>query len=236
MKSDAIAIAADGASSDESDFAHSNHGYTLFCEALNDNRLKAGMTLTQSELSAVLGISLSPLRETLVLLEDYGLIEIKQRAGIRIFYPEVSFIRENMQFRSMIEVFAIPVFARNVTREWLDDMQASHLKLQADWRLMNHDRDNDLEKRSRLIDRSFHASIIKTLGNVAIEDQHRRICQNIHLARKVHQTSFGKAHYLDTLDEHLRILDALIAGQATAAREAIEEHFRSATHRLFIAP
>lgn len=236
MTSNAIAFAEHKASDDESDFAHANHGYTLFCEALNDNRLKAGMTLTQSELSEILGVSLSPLRETLVLLEDYGLIEIKQRAGIKIFYPEVSFIRQNMQFRTMIELFALPIFTRNVSRDWLDDMQSQHQKLQAEWRRADGDRDQNLERESRQLDRHFHASIIRAVANDAIEEQHRRICQNIHLARKVHQTSFGKEHYLATLEEHLRVLDAILTGGESGARQAIEEHFRSATHRLFIAP
>ena len=231
-----ILSAAEDVQNETSDFAHSNHGYTRFCEALNDNRLKAGMTLTQSELSDLLGISLSPLRETLVLLEEYGLIEIKQRSGIRIFYPQVSFIRENMQYRSMIEIFAIPVFVRNATESWLSNTREQHVKLRDDWGLINHDRDVALETRSRQLDRCFHASIVETLANAAILDNHQRICHNIHLARKVHQTSFGKAHYLDTIDEHLQLINAIQAGDTTAAEERLEDHFRSATHRLFIAP
>ena len=220
----------------EADFAHSNSGYTLFCNALNDNRLKAGMTLTQSELSDVLGISLSPLRETLVLLEEYGLVEIKQRAGIRIFYPEIAFIRENMQYRSMIELFAIPVFARNVEKEWLKAMLQAHHSLLSDWLASDADRDDTLELRSRQIDRSLHAKIVAMLANAAIGNHHKRICQNIHLARKVHQTSFGKHHYVETIKEHMDILRAVENNEPLAAREALEEHFRSATHRLFIAP
>lgn len=217
-------------------FRHSNLGYNRFCEALNDNRLSAGMTLTQSQLSKVLGISLSPLRETLVLLEEYGLVEIKPRAGIRIFYPDVSFIRENMQYRSMIEVFAMPVFVRNVTDEWLTDIRAKHLELQAEWRAHRGDRDPVSQGKSQLLDRLFHVGIVKPLSNDAIISTHKRVRHNVHIARKVHQTSFGKAHYLDTIDEHMRVLDAVQAGDATEAISALEAHFRAATHRIFIAP
>ncbi|MBK8084216.1 MAG: GntR family transcriptional regulator [Devosia sp.] len=66
---------------------------------MQSGRLEAGMVVTQNELCDLLGLSLSPLRETLVLLEEFGLVEIKPRTGIRIVYPEVAFIRENYQFR-----------------------------------------------------------------------------------------------------------------------------------------
>ena len=38
------------------------------------------------------------------LLEEFGLVEVKPRAGIRVVYSEVTFIRENYQFRSLIEL------------------------------------------------------------------------------------------------------------------------------------
>lgn len=214
---------------------HSNAGYLRFCEALNDNRLLAGMTLTQSQLSKLLGISLSPLRETLVLLEEYGLVEIKPRAGIRIVYPDVSFIRENMQFRTMIEVFAMPVFVRSVTDKWLADLRSKHMELQAEWSAHKNDRNEDLESKSQHLDRLFHGGIVGPLSNNAILRAHWRARDNVHIARKVHQTSFGKAHYLDTIDEHMRVMDAVQAGDSTEAVAALEAHFRAATHRLFIA-
>ena len=48
-----------------------NDGYVKFRQALRDGRLQAGMTVTQGEMCKLLGMSLSPLRETLVLLEEY---------------------------------------------------------------------------------------------------------------------------------------------------------------------
>ena len=86
---------------------HDNEGYRRFREALQSGKLEAGMVVTQHDLCELLGLSLSPLRETLVLLEEFGLVEIKPRTGIRIVYPEVAFIRENYQFRIMIEVYAL---------------------------------------------------------------------------------------------------------------------------------
>ena len=93
---------------------------------MQEGRLQPGMIVTQNELCAILGISLTPLRETLVLLEEFGLVEVKRRAGIQIVYPEVAFIRENYQFRSVIELHAIRAFLPRAGRQWLADMRARH--------------------------------------------------------------------------------------------------------------
>ena len=71
-----------------------NEGYRRFREAMQAGILTPGMVVTQNELCELIGLSLSPLRETLVLLEEFGLVEIKPRTGIRIVYPEVALIRE----------------------------------------------------------------------------------------------------------------------------------------------
>ncbi len=59
---------------------HRNAGFDRFMQALGDGLLKPGVTLTQAQLCSLLDLSISPLRETLVLLEEYGLIEIKPRS------------------------------------------------------------------------------------------------------------------------------------------------------------
>ena len=236
MNSNLTLKIGDTENSGEEEFRHPNAGYTSFCKALIDNRLNAGMTLTQGQLSDVLGISLSPLRETLVLLEEYGLVEIKPRAGIRIFYPDVSFIRQNMQFRTMIEEFALPVFIRNISQNWAIDMRTKHIEIQNEWLAAKQERDDLIESKSQHLDRLFHANFVEALGNDSIKDTHERIGHNVFLAQKVHQTSFGKSHYLDTIKEHLLVIDAIEDGDANSAVAALGGHFRSAAHRLFIAP
>ena len=58
-----------------------NAGYAAFFDALIDGRLKLGQTLTQDELCKVLGLSLSPMRETTTLLEAEGLITFRRKVG-----------------------------------------------------------------------------------------------------------------------------------------------------------
>lgn len=212
---------------------HTNEGYRLFREALQNGQLKAGMVVTQNELCDLLGLSLSPLRETLVLLEEFGLVEIKPRTGIRIVYPEVAFIRENYQFRIMIEVYALRSFGDTVTEAWLASMRGRH----EDCRRLLEGSTPFEEAQSQVIalDRKMHRDIVEALENRAVLATHTRLQENISMARRVHQRSSFRAQLADTIDEHMKVIAALERRDVPAAIVALEAHFRASTHRTFAA-
>jgi DNA-binding GntR family transcriptional regulator len=210
-----------------------NEGYRRFRAALQDGRIKAGMTVTQNELCDLLGLSLSPLRETLVLLEEFGLVDIKPRTGIRIVYPEVAFIRENYQFRVLIETTAIRAFAGSVTKAWLDDMREHHAESRQELEVA--DPSDEVQDRLLALDRRMHESFVEALGNRAILRTHGRLQDNIGMARRVHQRPFFRLQLLSTIEEHLKIIDSLASRDVEAAVANLEAHFRASTYRTFAA-
>ena len=212
---------------------HDNEGYRRFREALQSGRLTAGMVVTQNELCDLLGLSLSPLRETLVLLEEFGLVEIKPRTGIRIVYPEVAFIRENYQFRIMIETHALRTCGDIVTVEWLAIMRARHEECHAE--IGGQMPFEEAKSRLILVDHQFHRDIVSLLENGAILATHARLQENLGMARRVHQAGMYRAQLVSTMEEHLRVITALEAGDVPRAIEALEAHFRASTHRTFAA-
>jgi DNA-binding GntR family transcriptional regulator len=210
-----------------------NEGYRRFREAILSGRLEAGMVITQNELCDLLGLSLSPLRETLVLLEEFGLVEIKPRTGIRVVYPEVTFIRDNYQFRIMIETFAIRTIGESISKNWLIEMRGEHETCRA---LLqeNSGPDEGLERFVQL-DMRFHREIVAVIGNRAISETHERIQANIRMAQRVHRRAGFRAYLVETVDEHMRVIGALEAGDIPGAIAALEAHFRASTHRTFLA-
>lgn len=210
-----------------------NEGYRRFRAAMQDGRLKAGMVVTQNELCDLLGISLSPLREALVLLEEFGLVEIKPRTGIRIIYPEVAFIRENYQFRIMIEVYALRSFGDTVSKEWLANMRESHEECRRN--LTDGGPFQDEQLRFLALDNRMHHEIVEALDNRAILDTHTRLQENIRMAQQVHRRPGFRAALLETIDEHLKVIDCLENRDIDGAVQALEDHFRASTHRTFAA-
>ena len=208
-----------------------NEGYRRFRKAMQSGKLQAGMVVTQNELCDLLGISLSPLRETLVLLEEFGLVEIKARTGIRIVYPEVAFIRENFQFRIMIEVYALKAFGEMVTEEWLANMRARHEECRAE--LSGSGAFEAAQARVLALDRKMHRDIVEALENKAILDTHARLQENLGMARRVHQRAVFRAQLIDTIDEHMRVIASLEQRDVAGAVANLETHFRGATHRAF---
>ncbi|MGN6486650.1 MAG: GntR family transcriptional regulator [Devosia sp.] len=210
-----------------------NEGYRRFRAAMHDGRLKAGMVVTQNELCDLLGISLSPLREALVLLEEFGLVEIKPRTGIRIIYPEVAFIRENYQFRIMIEVYALRSFGDTVSKEWLANMRESHEECRRN--LTDGGPFQEEQLRFLALDNRMHHEIVEALDNRAILDTHTRLQENIRMAQQVHRRPGFRAALLETIDEHLKVIDCLENRDIDGAVQALEDHFRASTHRTFAA-
>jgi DNA-binding GntR family transcriptional regulator len=208
-------------------------GYRLFRDAMDRGTLEPGMTLTQNDLCSILGLSLTPLRETLVLLQSYGLVKVKARTGIHIVYPDVAFIRENFQFRIMIELGALAVFAQSDISGWLAEMTEAHDRSARD--LAGTGNIEEAILAFIATDRKFHADIVGVLNNRAISATHRRLQENIGLARKAHKRTVFRQQLLDTVEEHRRVLAALSEGDIARATEALEAHFRDSTHRTFAA-
>jgi DNA-binding GntR family transcriptional regulator len=216
-----------------SDIRQDNEGYRRFRAAMQEGKLQPGMVVTQNELCDLLGLSLSPLRETLVLLEEFGLVEIKPRTGIRIVYPEVAFIRENYQFRIMIEEFALRSFGDTVTEEWLANMRESHEECRRG--LTDGGPFEDEQIRFLALDGRLHREIVEALGNRAILDTHQRLQENIRMAQQVHRRPGFRGALLDTVNEHLAVIEALERKDVEGAITALEAHFRASTHRTFAA-
>ena len=85
------------------------------------------------------------------------------------------------------------------------------------------------------LDGRLHREIVEALGNRAILDTHQRLQENIRMAQQVHRRPGFRGALLETVDEHLKVLDALAAHDVEAAVSALEAHFRASTHRTFAA-
>ncbi|MCC5973178.1 MAG: GntR family transcriptional regulator [Rubellimicrobium sp.] len=208
-------------------------GYHLLREAMDRGDLQPGMALTQNEMCRILGLSLTPLREALVLLQAYGLVDVRPRTGIHIVYPDVAFIRENFQFRILIEVNALKVFAQTDLRDWLVRNIAAHER--STHELSESGNIDAAIARFIAVDQRFHADIVGVFGNPTMLATHRRLQANIGMARLTHKRVPFRQQLLDTVDEHRKILAALEDADRDGAIAALEAHFQASTHRTFAA-
>ncbi|WP_421725033.1 GntR family transcriptional regulator [Bauldia sp.] len=208
-----------------------NAGYASFRGALLSGQLQPGVTLTQAELCETLGMSLSPLRDTLTLLEADGLVSIRRRAGVTVVEPDVAFIRRNFQFRTLIEGEAIVRFAEAVPADWLADMRTRHQAA-----LDRVSPRSDMIALGHLlgeVDQDLHRSIVAALRNPMIDDTHAQLQENLKLARVLSHDLMSPSKVAETLKEHLVVIEKLAEGDTHGSAEALDAHFRAAIHRVF---
>ena len=205
-------------------------GYLAFIEALVTGRLKLGQTLKQEELCVILGISLSPMREATTLLEAEGLITVRRRIGITIFYPDVKFVGNTFQFRGLLEREGLTKFARSVDAAWLKQVRADHLAMIDHLRTANDPA--AYREPMRRLEHDFHGSFIAALENHQIDTIYQRLTQKMFLIRLINMEAVGPDKSILSMREHLAILDALDRRDAEAASAALDQHLRGVLHRV----
>lgn len=206
-----------------------NAGYVAFFDALLDRRLSLGQKLTQEELGAVLGLSLSPMRESTTLLEAEGLVAVRRRIGITIFYPDVKFVRDTFQLRSFLEREGLRRFARTVTGNWIEKTRAEHEAIIA--YVEKVDDEPTYRQPVKTLEAEFHGGFIGAFDNDEVSLIYTRLQRKMYLIRLLNPEAVGTASTVQAMREHLAVVDALEQRDADLAVETLERHFKGVLHR-----
>lgn len=206
-----------------------NPGYVAFFDALVTGALKLGQTLKQEELCKILDVSLSPMREITTLLEAEGLITVRRKVGITIFYPDVRFVGNTFQFRGLLEREGLRKFASSVSSGWLQKTRADHLEIIDYVRSVNDQTVYRLPVKA--LEAEFHESFINAYANDQISVVYARLIQKMYLIRLNNLEAVGPANTVQSMREHLAIIDALEHRDTDAAVEALDRHLRGVLHR-----
>jgi DNA-binding GntR family transcriptional regulator len=185
--------------------------YQRFKEALFAQNIATGATLTQGDLVRLLDVPLGPLREALQVLESEGLVTMLPRAGIRIVKPDMALIKDCFQLRRILECEAV--------RKYADRAPAQEM---ANW----------IARHRTIIARvETGAMLIAALRNPLIDDVYTKIKDRIRLVRLDNLYMLSAVTVERTMQEHLRVLQALAARDTDAAVRAMEDHLAAALHR-----
>jgi DNA-binding GntR family transcriptional regulator len=203
--------------------------YIRFKENLFSRRIPVGATLTQSELVALLDVPVGALREALQLLESQGLLTMLPRSGIRIIKPDMTLMKDSFQLRRILECEGVRKYAERASAEELARWDTAHRDTiaqaqsgMAEAALLDH---------AREVDQGFHKALIGALRNPQIEEVYARANERILLVRLDNLYMLSTVAVIQTMQEHLAVLDALRAHDIAAAIAAVENHLARALHR-----
>ncbi|MFE2156262.1 GntR family transcriptional regulator [Streptomyces lydicus] len=189
--------------------------YTHIKDAVLDRRYEGGMLLTEGELADAVGVSRTPVREALLRLEVEGLIKLYPKKGALVLPVSAQEIADVVETRLLVEKHAAAKAAPanealiGELTELLETMRA-----QAE--------SGDLAAVS-VTDRAFHAAIVRSAGNQILDRLYEQL-RDRQLRMGVAVMHAHPDRIAKNITEHAEILEALRAGDAEAATDAVHRH------------
>lgn len=196
--------------------------FTLEDEILS-GKLKRGDTLTETALSARLGVSRTPLRGALHRLAEEGLIDMIPNRGAVVIGIGRQELIDIYKIRMRLEGLASYEAAGRISEEDLDRLR--ELVELGDFYIARRD-----AERLKEIDTEFHNIIYNASGNRLLYKTLSDLHRNIQVYRK---RSLAVAERLATSsEEHKQILSAIERGDAEAADRLTSAHIEAALQNL----
>jgi DNA-binding GntR family transcriptional regulator len=183
--------------------------------AILNGGLEAGAVLSQVQLANRFGVSRTPLREVLRLLEREGLVEAKQNRRVRVTPFSLDDLEEIYASRIVLEALAVRLTVPVLTEENLDEMTAC---LEA----MRRDASHEDYERWEVPHRRFHQLTVRNSG-VRLGRQLEQLSDHAERYRRMYTTQVPRA-WSTGLIEHQSVLDACRARDQDGAVRALVMH------------
>jgi DNA-binding GntR family transcriptional regulator len=194
--------------------------------------LTPGTHLVTADLATRLGVSRGPVREALMALESSGIVVSTRRHGTIVGTPSTVDLEEVLSVREAIETFAavqVCAMADRVAQVELRAL-AEQLRLtEVTWLEGDH-------AAAREHDFAFHQTLVDLAGNSRFSTIYREmVAQNLHHVKGIDPDGWPLVGWDNMVASHHAILDAVVAGDADAARDALSVHYRGARWRTAVA-
>lgn len=185
-----------------------------------------GYRFTEEEICKEFGVSRSPVRETLRMLEEHGLVEKVPYRGCTVKQPDVQAINELYDVRAILESAVVELLAttqpppellESLARTWNELANVSSYAQVEALDLANEDR-------------VFHEALARATSNRTLSDLLHTINERLHFMRMFDITTVERLW--ETCAQHLRIVEAIGAGDALAAKDAMRLNIEGARRQV----
>jgi DNA-binding GntR family transcriptional regulator len=193
-------------------------------ELILTNRLQPGQPIVIDKLAEEFGVSHTPVREALAMLERDGLIELSSYQNPKVANVRAEDVREVYEMRFMTESWAVECAAKN-----LSDAQIENIV-----RLLEVAREeakvNNYSPHLK-VDLLLHETILRSTNNNLFWKMAQRIHErSIHVRALVEAK--GTVQDIQTIiDEHFLIMQALSVHDSELARKAMVAHLEAGYKR-----
>jgi DNA-binding GntR family transcriptional regulator len=184
-------------------------------EAIIDGRLEPGRRLKEEELARELGISRTPIREALLMLQAEGLVDAIPNRGAMVRVHNADDLEDLYQLRALLEGYAARRAGTRITDDQVAELSASCDRFDA--------LDSETELRELVRENMvFHSTILEIAGSSRLAAMVRRVIELPLVYRSYIWYSPDQkrisGHY------HRQIVTALTSRDAERAELIMKEH------------
>jgi DNA-binding GntR family transcriptional regulator len=198
--------------------------YQHLREKIYRMEIAPGTRLGVSEIAEQLGVSRSPVRDALMMLVNEGIVEVNSTGGYRVIQLNRAFIEDAFVVRRALELAAIPLTMKRLDRKRIEQLRAR-------WAAFEEGSEEQLEDEIHA-DQELHRTIAEMSKNPLLIDALERITSITWLISRFSYANIAKPQYAYvTAQEHVALLDAMLAGKVKAAVAALDAHLNNAFAR-----
>lgn len=181
-----------------------------------ENVLAAGANVLESELADMLGMSRTPVREAILILESHGLVDVIPRRGFRV---------RPISARDMEEIYTILTELEAAAAEAVARRGLSHAELRALETLLEEmEAALAVDDRARWaeLDDAFHQHLVQLAGNHRLETTVLNFHDQVRRARTF--TLYMRPAPHQSNADHRALVGAIAAGDDARARALHRAH------------
>ncbi len=197
--------------------------YEMIKQRLLSHELEPGTKLREEDLADQLGVSRTPVREAINKLEREGLVEIIPRYGTFVANISSKDVEEIYQIREALECLAMRLALPRFRKDKLLELARIHKECKVP--LEKGDFDPFIK-----VDTTFHDLLVKLSKNKRLIRLMSNLNNQIRLGRLESFSVPGRAK--KSLNEHERIIEAMLKGNAEEAEDFLRQHSRNAKDNI----
>jgi len=199
--------------------------YDIIKSAIMSGTFKPGQALIEEQLAKDLGLSRTPLREALVLLEHDQYIEMIPYKGTFVTNLTVKEVKEIFHIRELLEPEAVCMALEHITTEELDQLR--HFFLKSREKVRNGDLDTFLASNKLIHDKLLEYGENETLRKLIIS-----YIEKIQRYQTMIKAWDDFSYIMDEFEEHWVLIEQLYVGDVKKIKELMIIHLRNCCRRL----
>ncbi|WP_144459699.1 GntR family transcriptional regulator [Bacillus pumilus] len=190
--------------------------YEQLKQMIFDGQFQPGERINETQLAKQFGVSRSPVREAMRLLEKDELLIADHRSGYSIYTLSEEDVEELYQIRIALETLAVELACKEAAQKELDEIE--QVLTQADEAIKQQLPSKDIVQ----LHEAFHQKIILASHNHRLYKLLNHVNALIHFCRIFHFSGGARAETIQT--EHAAIYSEMKERRSTEAVQAMTNH------------